>query len=158
MPGQRLVELRQSLAIPDPATLPSSFTRPSFSIQIRIADPRNFDLHDRTWLPIFHLDQEDPPILVGLHLGNACRYRTCNGIISFRACNDRFESCRLWYRNEERATGLCRFYDGRKHRATSKRVRISPRRFSDWRVKSTHAQEAIGERPSAQTLFLILQK
>ena len=95
MPGQRLVEWLQSLAIADPATFEPHFTRYSCSIQICAADPWNFDLPDRTRLPIVHLDKEDPLILVGLHFGDARGDRISNGIVSFRPRHDRFESCRV---------------------------------------------------------------
>ena len=125
MSGQRLVEWLQSLAIANPATFQSYFPGHSCSIQIRAADPWNFDLSDRTRLSIFHLDKEDPLVLVGLYFGNACGDWTSNGNVSVRACDDRFESCRLWYRNEQAAT--CPFRGSDDGGSTEQHTGISGR-------------------------------
>ena len=93
MPGQRLVGWNKSLAITDTATFQSHFTGHSYSIQIRSACPRSFNLSDRTWLYSFHLDEKDSVRLAGLYSGDACRHRTDNGNVSFRPDYDRIESC-----------------------------------------------------------------
>ena len=77
------------------ATFQSHFTGRSYSIQIRFAWPRNFNLSDRTWLYSFHLDEKDSVRLAGLHSGDACRHRTDNGNVSFRPDYDCTESCRV---------------------------------------------------------------
>ena len=112
MSGQRLVEWFQSLAIANPAAFQSHFTGHSCSIQIRAADPWNFDLSDRTRLSIFYLDKEDAAVLAGLHFGNARSDRTGNGNVPFRARDDRFEHCRLRYRIKQAATFSFRGYGG----------------------------------------------
>jgi hypothetical protein len=68
------------------------------AFQISSANPRNFDLSDRTWLCIFHLDKKDSVRLASLHCGDAYRHRTDNGNVSFRPRHDRPESCRVWRR------------------------------------------------------------
>src|SRR5207237_6353426 len=118
MSGQRLVGWLQSLAIADQAAFQPYFTGHSCSIQIRATDPRNFDLSNRTRLPIFHLDKEDPLVLVGVYFGNARGDWVGNGNVPFCPCNDRFESCCLRYRNEQTATFHCRGHARPKHGAT----------------------------------------
>src|SRR5262249_6908189 len=56
---------------------------------------RNFNLPDRDRLPDFHLDQENPIPLVGLHFGNARRNRTDDGNVSVCSCYDCTESGRV---------------------------------------------------------------
>ena len=117
----------QSLAIADSPPFQPYFPGHSCSIQIRATDPRNFDLSSRARLLIFHLDKEDPLILVGVYLGNTRGDWAGNGNVPFRPCDDRFESCRLRYRNEQRATCLSRDSSGPKHTATHEHFRaISP--------------------------------
>src|SRR6266536_2776038 len=65
----------------------------SYSIQIRSACPRNFNLPARSWLRNFHLDEKDPANLAGWHFGDAYRHRIDNGNVSFRARHDCIESC-----------------------------------------------------------------
>jgi len=96
MPGQRLVEWLKFVAIANPTTFQPHFVRHYCAIQIRAADPRNFNLSDRAWLTILHLDKEDPLILVDLHFGNARGYWAGNGNVSLRTHYDRSESCRVW--------------------------------------------------------------
>ena len=95
MPGQRLVGWVKSLASPDATTFQHYFPRHSYSIQIRSADSRNFDLSARSWVRIFHLDEKDPVRLVGLHFGHARRHRIDHGDVSLRPGHDRIESCRI---------------------------------------------------------------
>ena len=95
MPGQRLVGWIKSVASPDTTPFEHHFTGYSYSIQIRSACPRNFNLPARSWLRIFHLDEKDPVHLAGLHFGDARRHRTDNGNVSLRAGYGRIESCRV---------------------------------------------------------------
>ena len=93
VPGQRLVEWLQSLAITDPATFFNlHFTGHSCSIQIRTADPRNFDLSDRTRLPIFIWIKKTRLYWLVCILAMHAAIGLAMGCISFRACDDRFES------------------------------------------------------------------
>ena len=157
MSGQRLVGWFQSLAIADPSTFQPYFPRHSCSIQIRATDPWNFDLSNRTWLPNFHLDKEDPLVLVGVHPGNARGDWTGNGNVSFRPCDDRFESRRLRYRNEQGPTFLCRGYRGPK-RSEGQRTGISERAaFGASPLNSADAKAHSANRPAAETLFKFSQ-
>ena len=54
--------------------------------------------------PFFIWIKKTRLVLVGLYFGNARRDRTGNGNVSVRARDDRFESCRLRYRNEQPGT------------------------------------------------------
>jgi hypothetical protein len=155
VPGQRLVEWLQSVAIANSGAFQSHFTGHSCSIQIRAADPWNFDLSDRTRLSIFHLDKEDATVLAGLYFGNARGDRTGNGNVPFRARDDCFERCRLRYRNEQTATSSFRGYGRRrKHRATHGHFReISFRHVAASRLNSTDAKAHVANRPAAETLF-----
>ena len=93
MPGQRLVGWIKSLASPDTTPFQHHFIGYSYSIQIRSAYPRNFNLPARSWLRIFHLDEKDPARLAGWHFGDAYRHRIDNGNVSFRARHDCIKSC-----------------------------------------------------------------
>jgi hypothetical protein len=147
VPGQRVVEWLQSVAIANPGAFRSHFTGHSCSIQIRAADPWNFDLSDRTRLSIFHLDKKDAAVLAGLHFGNARGDRAGNGNVPFRARDDCFERCRLRYRNEQAATSSFRG-------ATHGRLReTSFRHLAAWQLNSTDAKAHVTNRLATETLF-----
>ncbi len=93
MPGQRLVGWIKSLASHGTPPVQHHFTGYSYSIQIRSAYPRNFNLPAGSWLHIFHLDEKDPARLAGWHFGDAYRHRIDDGNVSFRARHDCIKSC-----------------------------------------------------------------
>ena len=105
--------------------------------------------------PFFIWIKEDPLVLVGLYPGNARGDWTGNGNVPVRARDDRFEPCRLRYRNEQPGTYPFRGYDERrKYRATHGHFRaIGPRHFAAWRLNSTDAKAHVANRLATETLF-----
>src|SRR4029077_9550577 len=122
-------------------------TRYSYSIQIPSANPRNFNRSDRTWLRIFHLDEKDPVRLAGLRCGDAYCHRSDHGNVSFRAGDDRVESCRV--RRRSRICGAKFSKDSAKIRAIKRNAvsmfgAKSRKRSREWRRPGAELQAEAG--------------
>ena len=155
MSRQRLVEWIQSMAIADSATFRSCFPGHSCSIQIRFAVLGISICLIEVGYPVFIWIKKTRFFWVVCILAMHTAIGLTMGLYLFALVMIVLNLAAFGVGMGKQRPVSARFYDGRKHRATSKRVRISPPAVLRLAVKFSRRESGHRESSYRRSVFLV---